>query len=254
MSKTLTIILFLASFSICSAQKVEFYNGKSYPATPQSGEKEVEYLIESQIIYPEGALENKTYREVFVSIKVSWDGKIDTLYTLSDKKDPFANEAMRLVELIVWEKDKIRKDKNLTVQQIKIIFDPKKYKRVEKRRETAPITTANASLYLKSHLDSNPTVIGYENINEYVRDNIKYPALALQQIISGSVSVSFIIEKNGIATNFKITKPLAGGCNEETIRLLKNIVWKPGFKDTVPVRTISEYTLFFNHPGNSYNR
>ena len=252
MSKTFTIILFLASFGISTAQQVEFFNAKSYPASPACGEDEVEYLIESQIVYPAEELEIKKSQVVFVVVKVSWDGKIDTLFTNLEKSNSFAMEAMRLVKLIVWEKDKIRKDKNIEVQQVKITFDPKKYKRAKKRQSLPPVITNNPLIFTISKLDSTPSVKGFNTINDYVRENIRYPALALQQIISGTVKVTFIIEKNGIASNFTIVKPLAGGCNEETIRLLKNIQWEPGYKEGKPVRTLSNYTLTFIHPGNTY--
>lgn len=252
MSKTFTIILFLASFGFSIAQQVEFFNTKSYPASPACGENGVEHLIKSQIVYPSKELEIKKSQEVFVVVKVSWDGKIDTIFTNLEKNNPFAIEAKRLVELIYWKKDKIRKDKNIEAQQIKITFDPKKYKRVEKRRSLAPVITDNPALFVISKLDSIPSVIGFNTINDYVQENIRYPALALQQIISGTVKVTFIIEQNGIASNFVIVKPLAGGCNEETIRLLKNLQWSPGYKNGIPVRTLSNYTLTFVHPGNTY--
>ncbi|MFT7086265.1 MAG: outer membrane biosynthesis protein TonB [Vicingaceae bacterium] len=252
MSKTFTIILFLALFGSTRAQQVEFFNGTNYPASPNSGEKEVEYLIESQIIYPTKALELKQSQEVFVVVKVSWDGKIDTVFTNLEKNNLFANEAIRLVELIVWEKDEIRKGKRIGEQQVKITFDPKRYKKAERRRLAPPIDSDDASIFIKSQLETAPSVRDFKTINDYVTDNIRYPALALQQLISGTVKVVFVIEKNGVASNFKIKNPLAGGCNEETIRLLKNIIWKPGIKDGKPIRTHSNYTLTFMHPGNTY--
>jgi len=252
MSNLFTIILFLASFGVTTAQQVEFFNATNYPASPSAGESEIEYLFKSQIVYPPQEFERKKAQEVFVVVKVNWQGKIDTLFTNLEKNNPFGTEAKRLVELIIWEKDKIRKDKNLEAQQVKITFDPKKYKRIEKRRSVAPITSDDPTVFIKSRIDSIPSVKGFNTINDYVGENIRYPALALQQLISGTVKLSFIIEKNGVASNFTLVKPLAGGCNEETIRLLKNIVWKPGFKTGKPVRTLSEYTLTFIHPGNTY--
>lgn len=252
MSKTFTIILFLASFSLTTAQQVEFFNGNEFPASPASGESEVDYLIESQILYPPEALQLKQGQEVFIVVKVSWDGKIDTLYTNLEKENLFAKEASRLVKLIVWKKDKIRKGKKIGEQQIKITFDPKKYKKAERRRPLSPVVTEDPTVFLKSQVDVPPRVRDFKSVNEYVTENIRYPSLALQQLISGTVKVEFVIEKNGVASNFKITKPLAGGCNAETIRLLKNIIWEPGMKEGKPVRTLSNYTLTFMHPGNTY--
>ena len=252
MSKTFTIILFLASYSFSLAQQVEFFNGTNFPASPSCGEQEVEYLIESHLMYPPKALEIKQSQEVFVALKVSWDGKIDTIFSTLEKDNLFAKEAIRLVQLIVWEKDEIRRDKKIGEQQVKITFDPKKYKKAVRKRLADPVVTEDATIFIKSQLETAPSVRDFKSINDFVAENIRYPALALQQLISGTVKVVYVIEKNGVASNFKITKPLAGGCNEETIRLLKKIVWNPGIKNGKPVRTLSNYTLTFMHPGNTY--
>lgn len=252
MSKTFTIILFLASFSSITAQQVEFFNGNKFPASPAGGENEVEYLVESQMIYPPTSLEMKQSQEVFVVLRVDWTGQIDTIFTDLEKDNLFAKEAIRLVELIVWEKDEIRKGKRIGEQQIKVTFDPKKYKKAERRRLLPTVGSEHATVFIKSQVDTASKVRDFKSVNDFVTDNIRYPALALQQLISGTVKVVFVIEKNGVASNFKITKPLAGGCNEETIRLLKKIIWKPGMKAGEPVRTLSKYTLTFVHPGNTY--
>ncbi len=126
-----------------------------------------------------------------------------------------------LLRPFIWQKDEIRKGKKIGEQQIKITFDPKKYKKAERRRLAPPVTAEDATIFIKSHVDKKPSVKDYKSVNEYVTDNVRYPALALQQLISGTVKVVFVIERNGVASNFKITNPLAGGCNEETIRLLK---------------------------------
>ncbi len=71
MSKTFTIIIFLASFGATTAQQVEFFNGTNFPALPSWWYKEVNYLIESQIIYPTKEQKIKQYQEIFVVVKVS---------------------------------------------------------------------------------------------------------------------------------------------------------------------------------------
>ena len=252
MSKPFFVILFLATVPFATAQQVEFFMESSFPAKPLSGETEVAYLFESQMVYPKEELELKKEQEVFVVVHVSWDGKLDTIFTNIDENNAFAQEAVRLVRLIVWKRDRIREGKKIENQQIKVTFDPKKYSRFAKKRKLEPVNTAGSQVYIARNLDTSPKVKNYNTVNDYVRDNIKYPALALQRVISGSVTVSFVIEKNGMPSNFAIIKPLAGGCNEETIRLLKNIAWEPGIKDGKPVRVQSEYTLNFVHPGNSY--
>ena len=252
MSKTFTIIFLLTVSIHSNAQMVDFFMASSYPASPLAGVSEVAHLFETQMIYPKEQLQLKRGEEVFVVLHVSWDGKIDTIFSNLEKGNIFAKEAIRLASLIVWKKDKIREGKKIENQQIKVIFDPKKYKKIVKKRKVSPLISDDQQIYIARQLSIAPKVKDYKSVSDYVRENIKYPALALQQVISGSVSVSFVIEKNGVVSNCNITKPLAGGCNEETIRLLKNVTWEPGMKDGKPVRTQSQYNLTFVHPGNSY--
>lgn len=71
----------------------------------------------------------------------------------------------------------------------------------------------------------------------YLHDNIKYPSLAKETNIQGTVFVNFIVERDGSVSNMKILRPVGGGCDEEAIRVIKNMPrWKPGLQHGRPVR------------------
>lgn len=71
----------------------------------------------------------------------------------------------------------------------------------------------------------------------YLQENIKYPTMARESGIQGTVYVSFIIETNGSITNIKIMRGIGGGCDEEVISLIKKMpYWKPGTQNGKPVR------------------
>lgn len=252
MYKTLSLLLFLGMYLTTSCQNIELYFGTSYPARPVGGIVSVQHLITSQLIYPATELQDKVSAEVFIKVEVDWEGNLKIFSSSLDSSDSFNKEAIRLIKLIRWETDKIRKGKNISPQQIKIEFNPKKYSRLTKKRETNPILSKDNNCYALSQLTDVPKIKNAKNIGQLISENFKYPALALQQGISGKVTVHFIIESNGKASNFEITTPLAGGCNEETIRLLKLATWNAGTKGTTAVRTNFKYTLNFNHPGNTY--
>lgn len=94
-------------------------------------------------------------------------------------------------------------------------------------------------------LDTTETVI-YEcaqrNLLRFVYDNVRYPFEARNQDISGTVVVSFIVEKDGTISDSKVIKDIGGGCGNEVLRIVNAmndvfIRWRPGMTAGIPVRT-----------------
>jgi len=72
---------------------------------------------------------------------------------------------------------------------------------------------------------------------KYLANNIQYPAIAQKNNIEGIVYVSFIIETDGTLTDIKIIKGIGAGCDEEVVRVIKNMPkWKPGKQNGKTVR------------------
>jgi periplasmic protein TonB len=64
---------------------------------------------------------------------------------------------------------------------------------------------------------------------QYMVKAIKYPTAAKETGIQGTVNISFIVEKNGTITNTKVVKGIGSGCDEEALRVVKEMPkWKPG--------------------------
>lgn len=71
----------------------------------------------------------------------------------------------------------------------------------------------------------------------YLRDNIKYPEMAKESGVQGTVYVTFVVEKDGSISNVKILRGIGGGCDEEAVRVIKNMPkWSPGKQRGRPVR------------------
>lgn len=76
---------------------------------------------------------------------------------------------------------------------------------------------------------------------EYVYTHLKYPEEALKKGIEGTSIVSFVVEKDGSLSTFKIVRDIGGGTGEETTRVLQQmqedgIRWIPGEQDGQKVR------------------
>jgi protein TonB len=77
---------------------------------------------------------------------------------------------------------------------------------------------------------------------KYLSDNIRYPARARENGISGSVFVTFIINKEGKVADAKILRGIGGGCDEEALRVVNAMPsWRPGKQRGEPV--IVQYNL-----------
>lgn len=98
---------------------------------------------------------------------------------------------------------------------------------------------ANEKLYDFSLVETQPEFVGgQKEWTKFLTANIKYPALARQNNITGKVYVSFIVEKDGRLADIKVKQGIGNGCDEEAVRVLRTSPkWKPGTVEGKPVRT-----------------
>lgn len=77
---------------------------------------------------------------------------------------------------------------------------------------------------------------GEEELYNYLRTYMKYPRNALQLNINGIVYTSFIINQSGNIEDIKILRGIGGGCDEEALRVLREMPkWNPGKQNGVAV-------------------
>jgi len=81
---------------------------------------------------------------------------------------------------------------------------------------------------------------------KYLNENIKYPQMARESGIQGRVFVTFVVEKDGAVTDVKVMRGIGGGCDEEAIRVIKNMPkWKSGKQRGKPVRVQFNMPILF---------
>ena len=86
---------------------------------------------------------------------------------------------------------------------------------------------------------------GEAKLMEYVGKNIKYPQIARETGIQGRVFIGFVVEPDGSVSNVKLLRGIGGGCDEEAMRVVKNMPkWKPGKQRGKAVRV--QYMLPVN--------
>ena len=87
---------------------------------------------------------------------------------------------------------------------------------------------------------------GQSKLSEYLASNIKYPAMARENGISGTVHVSFVIEDNGSLSNITALNRLGGGLTEEALRVVKMMPnWTPGKQNGKVVRVQCTFPINF---------
>lgn len=78
---------------------------------------------------------------------------------------------------------------------------------------------------------------GDESRVRFLTENIKYPQMAKESGIQGTVYVTFVIDERGRVADVKVLRGIGGGCDEEAIRVVKMMPpWNAGKQSGKPVR------------------
>lgn len=69
---------------------------------------------------------------------------------------------------------------------------------------------------------------GEEAMTQWLASNIHYPEIARQNLVEGTVTVSFVVEADGSVKNAKIDHPLDPDLEEEALRMVNSFPkWMP---------------------------
>ncbi len=78
---------------------------------------------------------------------------------------------------------------------------------------------------------------GIQQFYRYLASSINYPRDAMERGLTGSVIVSFMIEKDGQIVDAKVDRPVMPSMDREALRVvLASPKWMPGIQRGVPVR------------------
>jgi TonB family protein len=70
---------------------------------------------------------------------------------------------------------------------------------------------------------------GLEAMFKYLSTNIRYPAVARENGIEGTVYIGFVVNADGQISNIVVKRGVAGGCTEESVRVVSKMPkWTPG--------------------------
>ena len=97
---------------------------------------------------------------------------------------------------------------------------------------------ADDSVYNTISIEVQPEFPGGEtDMYKYLSDNIKYPRLAIEANIYGTVYIGFVVEKDGSLTDIRIERSPASVLADEAIRVVASMPdWSPGKQGGKTVR------------------
>ncbi len=234
---------------------------------PVAGKSLTNKTIKNHLVYPQSALEQRKGGNVVVEFTVGRDGVAKDFKIAKSFDDECAGEAMRLVKMIEWKPateigKAIEYHTDYTVE-----FSPKAYLKSESKNKRVMLPEQNypsqesGKIYETKELYIHPQPY-FENkqvtLAGYLRTELQYPEQAKQFEIQGTVRLGFIIETDGRASNIVVENSVGGGCDNEAIRLIQNLLWTPGVKNDSLVRTRTSQEITFKigarnyYDGNSY--
>lgn len=224
------------------------------PASCYIHKSQLKDFIKAEMVYPEKALQEKTEGTVELSFIINPDGSIQQLKIIEPVSPEINKEAIRIFKKIIWIPAENFGKPVASRHIFSIKFNIKKYKKNCKIRGYTninypyqPVDTTN-KIYFIRDIDSSPIPV-FESKNysldRFINENIIYPEAAFKQNISGIVTVCFIVETHGMISNIVAEEPLAGGCSQEAIRIIKLLKWKPGIKDKKAVRVKMSLDITF---------
>lgn len=102
--------------------------------------------------------------------------------------------------------------------------------------------TAKDSIYDAKAVDITPEIEGgKDKMLQYVAKNYKLPD---EENLNGKIIVSFVVEKDGSVSNYKIEQDIGYNTGEKLVQMLQKFDrWKPGQKDGNPVRVRYKFPL-----------
>jgi periplasmic protein TonB len=79
-------------------------------------------------------------------------------------------------------------------------------------------------------VEQMPQFPGGENeMLKFIMNNLRYPTLAQENGISGTVIVNFVVDRDGKIGRIKVVRGIGGGCDEEAVRVMEKMPhWSPG--------------------------
>lgn len=213
----------------------------------------MKWLIEQEFIMAPQEIAAGTDGEVELTFTVDADGNAKHMRisrTLGEAND---KEALRVAKLIRWHPASVGGSPLDTERKLLVPVNAKRYKKAHSYTPPVyPFTSfpadASGELYQVKGTDSIAAPIiakGTRGLPQFLADNMRYPEDARRRDIQGKVGVEFVVETSGNVSNLRAVEALGAGCDDEAMRLIRSMKWRPAFKNGQRVRSIMQLDIQF---------
>ena len=213
-SNTISNILFLNITDEDTTELINHYPG-GYPAWLN--------FIKNNYDPPKKAIDNNIQGMIFIQFTVSENGEVKDPIVIRGIDTACDKEALRVVLLMPKWRPLLKDGKAVSFQYTL----PIRLKLAPPPPETDSVEVDDIAYLLVEHMPEFKG--GFDAMQKYLIANIHYPAEAQEAGIQGTVFVQFVVGKTGKTSKVKILKGIGGWCDEEAIRLVKEMPnWIPG--------------------------
>ena len=247
---TLSGNLFEQLFDLATSYEDTVYQMVEQMPQYTGGEEAMMKYVAENIKYPQAAKDKNISGRVFVSFVIEKDGSVSNVKVVRGIGGGCDEEAARVIKEMPKWKPGMQKGKPVRVNYMMPIFfkldDGQPAKSVKKEKASNPDMTPDKNGVYQI-VEEMPQYPGGENaLMDYVSKNVVYPKEAQEKGISGRVFVGFIVEKDGSVNEVKVLRGIGGGCDEESVRVIKSMPkWKPGKMKGKPVRVSYMMPIIF---------
>ncbi len=242
------------------------------PSYPGGDSARMNFILKN-IKYPTLAKEQGIEGTVYIQFVVEKDGSLTDVKLLREIGGGLGEEAIRVVKLMPkWNPAKHRGVPVRALFYLPIKFTlsgidvPNTSNYNDEMEEAIDIDSDSEIVITIDDMESKipedsliftfvqemPSYPGGEKARiNFIAQNIKYPSVAKNKGIEGTVYLQFVVEKDGSLTNFKLLRGIGYGCDEEAIRVLKLMPkWNPGKQRNKFVRCNFNIAITFRLPKN----
>jgi TonB family protein len=219
-----------------------------FEAIPVGGREEFEQVLQTQLNLPKTLLNSSFHAQVTAYFDLDSSGKAINVQLDGGMNNLLRQEVKRMLNFLKFK----RTHKADDVQPYFLVFNisGEKYAKYfkQKNRHKVKHPSADSSFIIYTRADKAPEYYrnGDEGLAEFILSEIRYPKVAIERGIEGTVITEFVVETNGYITGITVKKGLNGGCTEEALNLIRQTKWQPAILNNKLVRYRMNYPITFN--------
>ncbi|MFA5419129.1 MAG: energy transducer TonB [Bacteroidales bacterium] len=249
MKNAITIFIFTTLISIANSAIAQ---DVVPPATVMTNTEFKSFLL-MFMDYPEKSLDHNEAGKVIIEFTTDATGLVSERNVTKGVSPEIDSTALVIFDYLLWNPARENNKEIDSKNTFEIEFNKKKFLRLAKKRgylhlpsNYAPIDSTGILFALKKVQIAPRFQIGdNRSLPDFLYNNLIFPEIAAKLGITGTVKLTFVIERNGMPSNIAVAESIGGGCTEEAIRLVELTRWIPGMVNSKYVRTYYEIIIHF---------